>query len=91
MNFLDFFVYHGKPGIFWSVELGAIVTCFILLILFRKEKGKVETGARTVVSDYVPTVLMLGTVVLLIVASLIPGLPAFLDASSPVCRPIPTV
>jgi Na+/H+ antiporter NhaD/arsenite permease-like protein len=79
MNFLDFFVYHGKPGIFWAVELGAIVTCFILLILFRKEKGKVETGARTVVSDYVPTVLMLGTVVLLIVASLIPGLPAFLD------------
>ena len=83
MNFLDFFVYHGKPGIFWAVELGAIVTCFILLFLFRKEKGKVETGARTVVSDYVPTVLMLGTVVLLIVASLIPGLPAFLDGIIP--------
>ncbi len=83
MNFLDFFFYHGKPGIFWAVELGALVTCVILLFLFRKETGKIEPGQRTLVTDYVPTVLMLGTVVLLIVASLIPGLPAFLDGIIP--------
>lgn len=83
MNFLDFFFYQGKPSIFWAVELGALVTCVILLVLFRKETGKVETGARTVVTDYVPTVLMLGTVVLLIVASLIPGLPGVLDGILP--------
>lgn len=83
MNFLDFFFYHGKPGIFWAVELGALVTCVILLFLFRKETGKIEPGQRTLVTDYVPTVLMLGTVVLLIVASLIPGLPAFLDGILP--------
>ena len=83
MNFLDFFVYQGKPSIFWAVELGALTTCVILLFLFRKEKGKVEPGVRTVVTDYVPTVLMLGTVLLLIIASLIPGLPAFLDSIIP--------
>ena len=83
MNFLDFFVYNGKPGIFWAVELGALVSCLLLLIIFRKETGKIEPGQRTVVTDYVPTVLMLGTVVLLIVASLIPGLPAFLDGILP--------
>ena len=83
MNFLDFFFYQGKPGIFWAVELGALVTCVILLFLFRKETGKIEPGQRTLVTDYVPTVLMLGTVVLLIVASLIPGLPAFLDGILP--------
>ena len=83
MNFLDFFVYQGKPSIFWAVELGALMTCVILLFLFRKEKGKVEPGVRTVVTDYVPTVLMLGTVLLLIIASLIPGLPAFLDGIIP--------
>lgn len=83
MNFLDFFVYQGKPSIFWAVELGALTTCVILLFLFRKEKGKVEPGVRTVVTDYVPTVLMLGTVLLLIIASLIPGLPAFLDGIIP--------
>ncbi len=83
MNFLDFFFYQGKPGIFWAVELGALVTCVILLFLFRKETGKVETGARTVVTDYVPTFLMLGTVVLLIVASLIPNLPDLLNGILP--------
>ncbi len=83
MNFLDFFVYQGKPGIFWAVELGALISCVILLFLFRKETGKIETGERTVVTDYVPTVLMLGTVVLLIVASLIPGLAEFLDGIVP--------
>ena len=83
MNFLDFFFYQCKPGIFWAVELGALVTCVILLFLFRKETGKIEPGQRTLVTDYVPTVLMLGTVVLLIVASLIPGLPAFLDGILP--------
>ncbi len=83
MNFLDFFVYNGKPGIFWAVELGALVSCLLLLIIFRKETGKIEPGQRTVVTDYVPTILMLGTVVLLIVASLIPGLPTFLDGILP--------
>lgn len=83
MNFLDFFVYQGKPSIFWAVELGAILSAVILLFIFRKETGKIEPGERTVVTDYVPTVLMLGTVVLLIVASLIPGLPVFLDSMIP--------
>ncbi len=83
MNFLDFFVYNGKPGIFWAVELGALISCLLLLIIFRKETGKIEPGQRTVVTDYVPTVLMLGTVVLLIVASLIPGLPTFLNGILP--------
>ncbi len=83
MNFLDFFVYQGKPGIFWAVEIGAVVAASLLLIIFRKETGKVETGERTVVTDYVPSILMLGTVVLLIVASMIPALPVFLDSLIP--------
>ena len=75
MNFLDFFVYRGKPGIFWAVELGAVISACILLILFRKESAPVAVAQRTKVEDYVPTILMVGTVLLLIVASLIPGMP----------------
>ena len=41
MSFLDFFVYKGKPGIFFAVELGAIVSACILAVLFRKEKAPV--------------------------------------------------
>ncbi len=76
MDFLDFFAFQGKPGIFWAVELGAVCAASLLLILFRKETGKVETVGRTKVTAYFPSVLMLGTVVLLIAASFFPGRPA---------------
>ncbi len=77
MSFLDFFVYRGKPGIFFAVELGAILSALILAWLFRKEKALIpRNGQRTKVTDYVPTVLLVGVVVLLIVASFIPNKPA---------------
>lgn len=72
MNFLDFFVYRGKPGLFWVVQTGALVSIFVLLALFRKDKNPVECDERTVVKDYIPTALMLGTVLLLILASILP-------------------
>jgi len=76
MSFLDFFVYKGKPGIFFAVELGALVAALILAWLLRKEKDPTPKGAsRTVVTDYVPTVLLVGVVVLLIAASFIPNKP----------------
>ncbi|MBQ2945074.1 MAG: arsenic transporter [Clostridia bacterium] len=77
MSFLDFFWYQGKPSIFFAVEIGAVAAAVILAFLFRKEKGKVEkTGVRTKVTDYLPTVLLCGTVLLLILASFIPNKPA---------------
>ena len=76
MNFLDFFVYKGKPSIFFAVELGAIASAFILAWLFRKEKQPVPKGnPRTVVTDYVPSVLLGGMIVLLIAASFVPNKP----------------
>ena len=79
MSFLDFFVYEGKPGIFFAVELGAVLSAVILLFLFRKETAPVVHGQRTEVTDCVPTVLLVGTVLLLIVASLIPGMPHMIN------------
>lgn len=76
MSFLDFFWYQGKPGIFFAVELGAVVSALILAWLFRHEKSAVEkSDSRTVVTDYVPTVLLLLSIVLLITASFIPNKP----------------
>ena len=77
MSFMDFFFYNGKPGMFFMVELGAVLAALILAWIFRKEKGKVEkAAARTVVTDYVPSILLAGTIVLLIAASFIPNKPA---------------
>ena len=76
MSFLDFFMYKGKPGMFFAVQLGAILSAIILAILFKKETGKIPKGAkRTEVTDYVPTVLLVGTIVLLIFASFIQNKP----------------
>ncbi len=76
MSFMDFFWYQGKPGMFFAVELGAVLSALILAWLFRKEKAPIpKSGQLTKVSDYVPTVLLVGTIVLLILASFIPNKP----------------
>ena len=77
MSFLDFFVCKGKPGMFFAVELGAILSAGILAFIFRKEKGRIDrTASLTPVEDYVPTWLLLGNIVLLICASFLPEKPS---------------
>ncbi len=77
MSFLDFFWYHGRPSIFFAVEIGAVVSAIILLFIFRKENTAIpKTNNRTKVTDYFPTVLLVGVLVLLISASFIPDKPA---------------
>ena len=76
MSFLDFFWYKGRPGIFFAVELGAVASALILAWLFRKEKKPIDRATQlTPVTDYVPTVLLAGMIVLLISASFLPSKP----------------
>ncbi len=77
MSFLEFFWYQGKPSIFFAVELGAALSALILLFLFRREKEAIpHATARTKVTDYVPSALLIAALVLLILASFIPEKPA---------------
>lgn len=78
MSFIDFFWYKGKPGMFFVVELGAILSASILFFLFRRENKDAipKEKERTKVTDYVPTILLAGTIVLLIAASFIPNKPS---------------
>ena len=75
MDFNDFFWMDGRLGIFFAVELGAILTVPIMMILFRKDKEPVEATEKTVVTDYVPSIMMVAHVVLLMGASFIPEKP----------------
>ena len=76
MSFLDFIWYKGRPGIFFAVELGAVLSCIILLVLFRKENKKIEKATtRTKVTDFVPTALLVSALVLLISVSFVPEKP----------------
>ncbi|MBE6008437.1 MAG: arsenic transporter [Lachnospiraceae bacterium] len=75
LDFMDFFIYNGRPGLFWIVQAGALVTVPVMLFLFRRENGQLEKGGLTPVSDYLPTIMLVGTVVCLILASFIPNKP----------------
>ena len=72
LDFSDFFVDEGKPGMFWVVEAGALVSALIILIMFRKDNGSIEFNSRTKVEDKFPTYLLLGTIICLIAVSFIP-------------------
>ncbi len=73
MTFMDFFWYQGKPSIFFAVELGAVLSALIVYFIFRKEKGAIPKAEKlTEVNDYVPTILLLGTIGLLVCASFAP-------------------
>lgn len=72
LDFSDFFVDSGKPGMFWVVEAGAIASALIILFMFRKDNDKISFNNRTKVEDKFPTFLLLGTVLALIAVSFIP-------------------
>lgn len=79
MNFLDFFWYEGKPGLFWIVQAGAVASTFVLLYIFRKDEQKINVTEKTVVKDYFPSVLLLAMIVMLIIASFIPNTPSTIN------------
>lgn len=75
LNFFDFFVYRSRPGMFWVVQISAIAATFVLLFVFRKSKQAISVKGRTEVKDYFPTILLVGTVIMLILASFLPHKP----------------
>ena len=79
MNFLEFLFMEGRPGIFWAVELGALCTIPVIMMIFRKNRQPVEVKELTPVEDFFPSILLVGTVVLLIIASFVPNTPAMIN------------
>ena len=73
MNFMNFFWMLGRPGIFWGVELGALVSAFVLMFLFRHDKAPISARVETEVEDFFPSYLMIATVLLLIIVSFLPA------------------
>ena len=69
MDFLDFFWFRGRIGMFFTVEAGAVMTVFVMRYIFRNDRQKVTVEERTKVSDYVPAAMLILIVVLLIAAS----------------------
>ncbi|MDR1409515.1 MAG: arsenic transporter [Oscillospiraceae bacterium] len=78
MSFNDFFFYtppgetKAGLGLFFLVQIAFIVATCLLLWIFRKETQKVHLEEKAEVKDYLPTILLLGTVLCLIFASFLP-------------------
>jgi Na+/H+ antiporter NhaD/arsenite permease-like protein len=79
LNFLDFFVFRAKPGMFWVVQVSALAAAFVLLYIFRKDNQAIDVKERTEVNDLFPTVLLAGTILLLVIASFIPDTISFMS------------
>ena len=73
MNFLDFFFYEGKMGLFFIIQIGALLSALYLAFKLRKETKKIDREGNTNVKDYFPTFLLCGTLLTLIVFSFIPN------------------
>lgn len=69
MTFLDFFFYHGRPSIFFAVELGALVSFGVLYWFFRGETEKVPLVRTEKVKTWVPTIALVLLIVSLAVSS----------------------
>jgi len=69
MTFMDFFFYHGRPSIFFAVELGALVSFFVLYAFFRSLRQKENLRLTEKVLSFFPTVLLAGLIVLLALSS----------------------
>jgi len=69
MNFMDFFVYHGRPSIFFAVELGAIASFIVLYFIFRQHKEKAALVPVEKVRSWVPTIILAALIVLLALSS----------------------
>jgi len=70
LNFLDFFFYQGKPGIFWAVQLGAVGSMIVLwMMFFRKYKAPSAPPEVVRPTSWFPTVLLIAMVVALSVVS----------------------
>jgi len=83
MNFNQFFFLKGKPGIFFAVQAGALVSFFILYLFFRKYKTPVLSSEKEKVISWFPTVLILLMIILLAFSSIFD--PEFLYLGGIIC------
>jgi Na+/H+ antiporter NhaD/arsenite permease-like protein len=58
MGFWDFFVYDGKPGIFFAVQIGAVAALCVLAWIYRHHTGKTALVSQETARSWVPAILL---------------------------------
>lgn len=70
MNFNDFFVYHGRPSIFWAVQAGAVASVIVLWVIFRRFRQPVTFIEPEKVQSWTPSFSIVLLIVLLAMSPL---------------------
>ncbi len=83
MTFNDFFFMQGKPGIFFAVEIGALVSLLVLYYFFRKDRGNMPYVEVEKYVSIFPTMIIIVMVLFLILSSFIA--PDFAYATGTIC------
>ncbi|MDH3217734.1 MAG: SLC13 family permease [Candidatus Krumholzibacteria bacterium] len=71
MNFNDFFVYQGKAGIFFAVQMGAIGSMLFLYWIYKRHQRAISYEGTVSVRSYVPAVFLVVMVLSLSLAVLV--------------------
>lgn len=71
MNFFDFFWYEGNPGLFFINQVGLLAATLVLIWVLRKKKTEVHIDEHTEVKNYIPTIALVATILLLVIASFV--------------------
>jgi Na+/H+ antiporter NhaD/arsenite permease-like protein len=77
LNFNQFFILEGKPGIFFAVQIGAVVSGAILYVLFRRYNKLMPSIELEQYLSLVPTTLVTLLIFSLIISSFVPNLPHY--------------
>ena len=72
-NFLDFFWLEGRPGPFFIIQVGLVAATVVLALILRKLTQPIELNEEVKAESYVPTILLCGIIVTLIIVSFIPS------------------
>lgn len=83
MNFNDFFIFQGRPGIFFAVEISAVISFLVLYLFFKGSKDAIPDFRKESVTSWVPTYLMCLMVICLAIAPVFD--PGFLWLSGTIC------
>jgi len=83
MTFNDFFVYEGKPSIFFAVQLGAIASFFTLYLIFRNMRQPIQIERTQEIQMWTPPIMLVLLIVLLALSSLID--PGFSSLAGIIC------
>ncbi len=71
MNFNDFFVYHGRPGVFFAVQIGAVGSMLFLYWYYNRYKNPVDFEGRIKIRSYVPTVFIIAMIIALTLSTFV--------------------